>query len=104
MVSNSYLSNYPDYSQPKIVSLITSGFTSMLKSWWEKYLTEDQRESIIHAHQTDDNGLPIFDENIGCCQPDGINALIYTIVRHFIGTPTNLYSRIHDSVTLPVHL
>lgn len=34
----------------------------MLKSWWEKYLTKDQRESIIHANQKDENDLPIFDE------------------------------------------
>ena len=49
MVANSYLSNYHDYSQPEIVSLLTSGFTGMLKSWWDKYLTPDTRESIQHA-------------------------------------------------------
>ena len=61
MVANSYFSNYPDYTQPKIATLITFGFTGMLKSWWEKYLTEDQRESILHANQKDENDLPIFD-------------------------------------------
>ena len=99
MVANSYLSYYPHYTQPEFVTLITSGFTGMLKSWWEKYLTKEQRESVIYANQTDNNGLPIFEENIGCCHPDGINALIYTIVRHFIGTPTNIYSRIHDQLS-----
>ncbi|MGV7835582.1 hypothetical protein PJM48_28975, partial [Mycobacterium kansasii] len=96
---NSYLSNYPQHTQPEIVNLITIGFTGQLKSWWEKYLTDTQRDSIIYANQTDDQGLPIFDENLGCCQPDGINQLIYTIIRHFIGTPTNIYSRIHDQLS-----
>ena len=55
----------------------------MLKSWRDKYLTSDQRESIQHAVQMDDNGFPIFDEEIGSSIPDGINTLIYTIVKHF---------------------
>ena len=46
IVANSYLSNYPDYTQPEIVSLLTSDFTGMLKSWWDKYLTQDMREDI----------------------------------------------------------
>ena len=79
--------------------MITSGFTGMLKSWWEKYLTDEQRESILHASQKDENDLPIFDENICYYIHDGINTLIYTIVRHFIGTPTNIYSRIHDQLS-----
>ena len=49
MVANSYLSNYPDYTQPEIVSLLTSGFIGMLKSWWDRYLTFDAHESIQHA-------------------------------------------------------
>ena len=73
MVANSYLSNYPDYNQLEIVSLITSGFTGMLKSWLEKNLNEDQRESILHTNQKDENNLPIFDETIGYYKPDGIN-------------------------------
>ena len=28
--------------------------------------------------------------------PDGINALIFTIIKHFIGTPSNITERIHD--------
>ncbi|KAL7235354.1 hypothetical protein ACSBR1_018786 [Camellia fascicularis] len=46
-----------------------------------------------------DNGFPLFDEEIGSSIPDGINTLIYTIVKHFIGTPTNIYSRIHDQLS-----
>ena len=70
----------------------------MLKSWWNKYLISDQRESIQHAVQMDDNGFPIFDEEICSSIPDGINTLVDTIVKLFIGTPTNIHSRIHDQL------
>lgn len=41
----------------------------------------------------------LFLMKLGYYHPDGINTLIYTIVRHFIGTPTNIYSRIHDQLS-----
>ena len=44
----------------------------------------------------DEDGLPIFDETIGQGVPDAINTLLFTIIEHFIGTPSNVTSRIHD--------
>ncbi|KAL7229384.1 hypothetical protein ACSBR2_007982 [Camellia fascicularis] len=32
-------------------------------------------------------------------KPDEINTLIFTIVKHFIGTPSNIHSRTHDQLT-----
>ena len=34
------------------------------------------------------------DESIGRGNPDGVNTLIYTILKHFVGTPSNISSRI----------
>ena len=62
-------------------------------------LTSDSRDSIIHAIQRDEEGIPIFDIDIGMGPPDGINALIFTIIKHFIGTPSNITERIHDQLS-----
>ena len=48
------------------------------------------------AIKKDDKGSPIFDENIGWGIPDGVNTLIYTIIKHFVGTPSNISSQIND--------
>ena len=52
----------------------------------DSYLIEESRDSI------NDEGLPIFDESIGRGIPDGVNTLIYTILKHFVGTPSDISS------------
>ncbi|KAI8530050.1 hypothetical protein RHMOL_Rhmol11G0024500 [Rhododendron molle] len=96
MVANSYLSN-TNLNQPKIVELLTFGFTGVLKAWWNKYLDTESREQIIHAIQTDENNLPIFENERAV--PDGVNTLIYTVIKYFIGQPSNITSRIHDQLS-----
>ena len=61
-----------------------------------KYLTKESRESIKKAVKKYDDGLPIFDESIGRGIPDGVNTLIYTIIKHFVGTPFNILSQVSD--------
>ena len=65
-------------------------FTGVLRSWWDKYLNETTRQEIQNAN---------FDENMGIGKPDGINTLIYTIIKYFIGTFSEINSRIHDQLT-----
>ena len=40
--------------------------------------------------------MPIFNENIGRGILDGVNTLIYTILKHFVGIPSNISSRVSD--------
>ena len=54
------------------------------------------RDYIKHAIKKNDKGLPIFDGLIGRGIPDGVNNLIYTILKHFTGTPSNISSQISD--------
>ena len=54
------------------------------------------RDYIKHAIKKNDEGLPIFDGLIGRGIPDGVNTLIYTVLKHFVGTPTNVSSQISD--------
>ncbi|KAG7969086.1 hypothetical protein I3843_07G012600 [Carya illinoinensis] len=54
------------------------------------------REAIQHAVKKDDNGLPVFDPAINSTPFDGVNTLIYTIIKHFIGTPSNITNRVSD--------
>ena len=95
MIGIAYNNNH-NLDHPEIVDLLVTGFSSTLCGWWDSYLTEDSRESIKHAVKKNDEGLPIFDESIGKCIPDGVNTLIYTIFKHFVGTPSNISSRISD--------
>ena len=71
----------------------------MLHSWWENYLTPDSRSSIKHAVKRDEDGTPIFDERTGMGISDAVNTLFYTIIQHFIGTPSHITSRIHDQLS-----
>ena len=81
-VANAYITNH-NLNHAKIVDLLTTVFSGILHGWWEKYLTEKSGESIKKAVKKDDDGLPIFDERIGQGIPDGVNTLIYTIIKHF---------------------
>ena len=40
--------------------------------------------------------MPNFDENIGCGILDDVNTLIYSILKHFVGTPFNISSLVSD--------
>jgi len=98
MVSSSYVMNH-DLSQPEVVDLLVKGFTGTLQSWWEKHLTDESRASIRSAVKTNEEGIPIFNEKIGLGDYDAVNTLFYTIVEHFIGTPSHLASRVHDQLS-----
>ena len=95
MVANAYITNL-NLDHGEIVDLLTTGFFGTLRRWWEKYLTRDFRKSIKKAIKKDDDVLPIFDERIGRGIPDGVNTLIYTIIKHFVRTPSNISSYISD--------
>ena len=91
MVGIAYMNNH-NLDHPEIVDLLVTGFSGTLRGWWDSYLIEDFRESIKHAVKKNNEGLPIFDESIGNGIPDGVNTLIYTILKHFVGTQSNISS------------
>ena len=95
MVTNAYFTNH-NLDHAEIVDLLTASFFGTLCGWWKKYLTEESRESIKKVVKKYDDGLPIFDESIGRGIHDGVNTLIYTIIKHFVGTPSNISSSISD--------
>ena len=95
MVANAYITNH-NLDHAEIVDLLTTGFSGTFHGWWEKYLTKESRESIKKAVKKDDDGLPIFDERVGQGIPNRVNTLIYTIIKHFVGAPFNISSRISD--------
>ena len=97
MVAN----NYPNEgrSHPEIIKLMSLGFTGKLLQWWNNCLTEESKEDIKHVVQEDEEGTPIFDERIAKCVPDGVSTLIYTIIKHFVGKPSNITSRIYDQLS-----
>ena len=93
LVANAYDTNQ-NLSQCEIVNLLATDFSGTLCSWWDKHLTEETREGIRKAVKKGDDGFPIFNEKIGMGEPDCVNTLIYTIIKHFIGTPSNITTRI----------
>ena len=90
MVGIAYQNNH-NLDQPEIVNLLVTGFSRTLYGWWDSYLIEESRDSIKHVEKNDE-GFPIFDESIGRGIPDGVNTLIYTILKHFVGIPSNISS------------
>ena len=98
MVANSYITNH-QLIHVEIIDLFVTGFSDKLKSWWEKHLTQESRDLIKHSIKKDEEGNPIFDERIGMGIPDGVNSLVFTIIKHFIGTPSNITFRIHDQLS-----
>jgi hypothetical protein len=95
MIANAYDTNQ-NLSQCEIVDLLATGFSSTLRSWWDKHLTEEIREGIRKAVKKGNNGFPIFYEKVGMGELDCVNILIYTIIKYFIGTPSNITTRIFD--------
>ena len=94
IVANAYNTNH-NLDHVEIVDLLTTGYFESPHGWWEKYHTEDCRESIKKVVKKDNDGLPIFDERICQGNPDGVNTLIYSIIKHFVGIP-NISSCISD--------
>ena len=76
MVGIAYRNNH-DLNQPEIVNLLVTGFSGTLCGWWDSHLTEESRDSIKHAAKRNDEGFPIFDENMGCGILDDEDTLIY---------------------------
>ena len=98
MTANSYITNH-NFTQSEIVDILATGFTGMLHSWWDKHLTQEARQEIKHSVSLDQNGNAIFDEHTGMAIPDSVNTLFFTIIKHFIGTPSHITSRIHDQLS-----
>ena len=94
MVANNYLNKSRPHTE--VIELITLGFTGKLLQWWNNCLIEEAKENIKNAIQKDEEGTPIFDERIGRGIPDEVNTLIYTIMKHFVGKPSNITSRIYN--------
>ena len=95
MVGIAYQNNH-DLDQPEIVNLLVTSFSGTLRGWWDSYLTEDSKDSIRNVVKKNDEGFPIFDESIGRGILDGVSTLIYAILKHFVGTPSNISSRVSD--------
>jgi hypothetical protein len=95
MVANAYDTNQ-NLSQYEIVDLLATRFSGTLRNWWDKHLTENSKEDIRKAVKKNEDDLPIFDEKLGRGEPNCVNTLIYTIIKHFVGTPSNITSRIFD--------
>jgi hypothetical protein len=95
MVANAYDTNQ-NLSQCEIVDLLATSFSGTLRSWWDKHLIEETRGGIRKAVKMGDDGFLIFNEKVGMGEPDCVNTLIYTIIKHFIGIPSNITARISD--------
>ena len=100
MLFRSVANNYLDESRPhkEVIEMIALGFTGKLQQWWNNCLTEVSKEDIKYAIQKDEEGNPIINE-IEQGVPDGVNTLIYTIMKHFIGKPSNITARIYEQLS-----
>ena len=78
----------------QIAHLIVTGFTGQLKSWWDHYLNNDDRNEILTAVKREINGSVIMTDK----QPsqDVVNTLIFTITKHFVGDPNQYKEWVSD--------
>ena len=97
MVANNYLNE--NKSHLEVIELIVLGFTGKILQWWNNYLTEESKEDIKHVVQKDEEGTHIFDVRIGRGTPYEVNTLFYTIMKHFVGKPNSITSRIYDQLS-----
>ncbi|KAJ8543610.1 hypothetical protein K7X08_006133 [Anisodus acutangulus] len=72
-----------------IADLLIAGFSGQLKGWWDNYLADQQKEDILNSIKTDEEGLPILDEQ-GEPLQDAVATLILTISLNFIGDSSHL--------------
>ncbi|MFS7950979.1 putative transcription factor interactor and regulator CCHC(Zn) family [Helianthus anomalus] len=89
MAANAYKANRNNEAQ--ILTMIVFGFTGILKGWWDKYLTEEEKHIIQNAKRLiikTENNVQVLTET-----PDIINTLIFAIIKHFIENPTNYQER-----------
>jgi len=63
MVANACVTNH-DLSHLEIVDVLATRFSSTLRHWWDRHLTEDSRTTIRQAVKKNDEGLPIFGEQL----------------------------------------
>ncbi|XP_047260672.1 uncharacterized protein LOC124893879, partial [Capsicum annuum] len=69
--------------------MIVSGFTGMIKHWWDNYVSETEKNLIYNATvsepvaRTVDGQETIVQE----AQEDACATLLYHIARHFVGEP-----------------
>ncbi|KAL1322068.1 hypothetical protein AAHE18_14G169700 [Arachis hypogaea] len=86
MVGTAYQAAH-ETSEEAIANVIVSGFSGQLKGWWDNYLSDNQKHSILYAIKVNDQNEPIIGDD-GEPIPDAINTLIFTIASHFIGDPS----------------
>ena len=97
MVANNYLNEHRPPTE--VIDFMVLGFTGKLLQWWNHYLTKESKDEIKNAVQKNEEGQPIFYERIKRGVLDEVNTLIYTIMEHLIGTPSNITTRIYDQLS-----
>jgi hypothetical protein len=82
---NTAMVTYRAYRIPEAtaVSLIISGFTGLLRAWWDNYLTPEDRENIKNhvVRIVNENDEVIEERN------DSFEVLVANIAVHFMGDP-----------------
>jgi hypothetical protein len=96
MYANACIAN--GNKEKEAVHMIVIGFSGQLTGWWDHYLSETQRKSIIEAVKIDENGRPIVLINdqgqLLETISNAISTLLYNRVYHFDGN----YQDIHEKI------
>ena len=75
----------------QIAHLIVTGFTGQLKGWQDHYLNNDDKNGILTAVKRETDGSVIMTNRQS--SQDAVNALIFTITKHFVGDPNQYKER-----------
>ena len=95
MYANACIAN--GNKEKEAAQMIIIGFSGQLRGWWDHYLDEIQRQTIIEVVKIDNNGRPIVltndqGQSLGTVS-DAISTLLYNIVYHFAGNYQDIYEK-----------
>ena len=70
-------------------TMIVSGFTGMLKHWWDNYVSDDEKNLIYNATTLEPVARTVNGQEtvVQEAQEDACATLLYHIARHFVGEP-----------------
>ena len=96
MVAAAY--KFKDMKGSHIATAITYGFKGQLKSWWDNFLTIQQKPDILnHSHKVNKE-----EDTAEVVIEDGHDVLIATISNHFISNHTK-YQAATKSILIKLH-
>lgn len=78
-----------DNTDHQICKFLTTGFSGILKGWWDNALTDLQRNEVLTAYKTETNPITKTETQ----KEDVCYTLVQVILHHFVGPGNIIFDR-----------